>query len=582
VKKKNNFTWKKLWKSQWHFLEGHRAPYIFWGIVNLIGHSAGFILPFIVGLIIDFFTTYTPGQSLTKFYWYCGYIAIASIGLSVTRLAAKRRLSKYQIIVQHDVKVRGFERLLGFSLAWHDSENTGSKIERINQGANAFNRLIQLQKDQLSSIIMNFIGILGVLAVINYQFLIFFAIYIATFALIEINFNKKNAKLIKERDKAREKASGIYFDSASNILSIKSLGAKTSLATNIRKEEEKTKEIAFRIRDLRTTRMQLVNIINGIAMTLYFLLIGRGIISGAFTVGFVATAFVYFNNVVGNIFRATDVIPDIVERKSAVERLMPLFNTKEDAYFGEKPFPKTWDYLYIKNASFSYGKQKTIKGITLRIHKGEKIGVVGHSGSGKSTLGKLLLGLYKLDAGTVTLGETSFYEISHDEILENISPALQETELFNLSFKDNVTLMQKVNPQLLEKAIEIAQLKPVIQKLPQGINTLVGEKGYKLSGGERQRVGIARAICRNTDIMILDEATSALDTKLETKIQQGIESLTTKTILIIAHRLSTLRNVDRIIVFDKGAIREQGTFKELTKNKNTTFYKLWMEQWKRK
>jgi len=315
-------------------------------------------------------------------------------------------------------------------------------------------------------------------------------------------------------------------------------------------------------------------------------MIGFSVVSGEISVGFIATAFVYFNSIMGRMFSATQVFPELIEYKSSIGRVMPIFNTKEENYFGDIKFPRTWKYLSFENVSFSYnerGEKGSLKDVSLVISRKQKVGIVGHSGSGKSTLVKLLLGLYKVNKGKIKVDNENFYELNHDSILRKISPAMQETELFNLSLKENITMLKRDNKKLFEKAISISQLKPIINKLPRGINTLLGEKGYKLSGGERQRIGIARAIFKNPEILILDEATSSLDNETEMKIQRGIETLDDKTILIVAHRLSTLKNVDRIVVFDKGKIIEQGDFKELVKNRDSKFYKLWnMQQRKRK
>jgi len=310
----------------------------------------------------------------------------------------------------------------------------------------------------------------------------------------------------------------------------------------------------------------------------FLLLLGNGITTGIISAGFIATAFVYFNQISGSFWQISGIFSELIEIKSSVRRVMPIFHTKEEEYFGKKDFDKKWNKIVFKSVAFAYGDKIDLKNISLNINKGDKIGIVGDSGSGKSTLGKLLLGLYKINKGHIKVNNLDYYEISHDNILKTIAPVMQETELFNLSLLENITMLKDLDKNLFKKAIDVSQLEPVIKKLPKGINTLLGEKGYKLSGGERQRIGIARAIYKNSDVLILDEATSALDSKTELKIQKGIEALKNKTILIIAHRLSTLKNVDQIIVFDKGKIIEQGNFKELIKDGKSKFYKLWNMQ----
>ena len=156
---------------------------------------------------------------------------------------------------------------------------------------------------------------------------------------------------------------------------------------------------------------------------------------------------------------------------------------------------------------------------------------------------KVLLGLYALESGAFRIGEKDYYAVSHEEVMKNISIVLQETELFNLSLRENLTLSRDVDPAFLQAAIDIACLQDVIDRLPEGIDTFVGERGYALSGGERQRIGIARAICKNAPIILLDEATAALDSKTEKAVMDGLLAKLgpDQTFIIIAHRISTLR-----------------------------------------
>jgi ABC-type multidrug transport system fused ATPase/permease subunit len=170
---------------------------------------------------------------------------------------------------------------------------------------------------------------------------------------------------------------------------------------------------------------------------------------------------------------------------------------------------------------------------------------------------KLLLGLYHLDSGTLRIGDVDIREIQHEELVLNVAVVLQETELFNFSLRENITMMREVPAALLQRSCEIACLTDVIARLPDGLDTLIGERGYFLSGGERQRVGIARALCRNASILLLDEATSALDSATEQRVMQRLiaEHNPDRTMIIVAHRTSTLKNADRIVVFDDGRLR---------------------------
>jgi ABC-type multidrug transport system fused ATPase/permease subunit len=212
----------------------------------------------------------------------------------------------------------------------------------------------------------------------------------------------------------------------------------------------------------------------------------------------------------------------------------------------------------------------------LKIKRKEKIGIVGESGSGKSTLTKLILGLYHPNKGKILIDGVDIKEYKYSSLTEVVGVVLQESEIFNTSLINNVTISsRKKNVRLFEEVVGLSQLEPIIKKLPRGINSLLGEKGYHLSGGERQRIGIARALYKDSQFLILDEATSSLDSKTERLIQESIkDTLEDKTVLIIAHRFSTLKDVDRIVVMDKGKIIEKGSYDELVR-KRGKFYSLW-------
>ncbi|MBQ3637712.1 MAG: ATP-binding cassette domain-containing protein, partial [Clostridia bacterium] len=215
----------------------------------------------------------------------------------------------------------------------------------------------------------------------------------------------------------------------------------------------------------------------------------------------------------------------------------------------------------------------------LTVKKGEMIGVVGHSGSGKTTLINLLMRLYDVTDGAILIDDVNIKEISQNALRSQIGVVLQETHLFSGSIRDNIKYAKPLaSDEEVIEAAKLANAHDFIVNLPDGYNTMIGEKGYSLSGGERQRVAIARALIHNPKILILDEATAALDTETEKLIQDAINKLAKdRTAFCIAHRLSTLRNADRLIVLDKGHLVEFGTHQELL-DKKGFYWRLVMAQ----
>jgi ATP-binding cassette subfamily B protein len=236
--------------------------------------------------------------------------------------------------------------------------------------------------------------------------------------------------------------------------------------------------------------------------------------------------------------------------------------------------------IIFKQVTFGYQPGKKIfDNLSVTLYPGQKVGLVGFSGSGKSTFVNLLLRFYDIDEGQILIDQQNIAEITQDSLREQIAMIPQDPSLFHRSLKENIRYgnLSASDEEIIEVA-KLAHCHEFITSLPEGYDTLVGERGTKLSGGQRQRIAIARAILKNAPILILDEATSALDSVTEKLIQQSLHQLMeNRTTLVIAHRLSTLINMDRILVFDKGKIIEDGAIKELLDLKGH-FAKLWQMQ----
>ena len=248
------------------------------------------------------------------------------------------------------------------------------------------------------------------------------------------------------------------------------------------------------------------------------------------------------------IFAILDTAPTIVNKQ----------NAETIDTFEEK--------ISFNNVSFRYESDDTVlQDISFEIEKGSVVALVGSSGAGKSTLADLIPRFYDVNQGSITIDEQNIQNITLNSLRSMMGIVTQETILFNDSIRANIAYGQKIiNDEQVLAASKAANALEFINELPEGIDTVIGEKGVKLSGGQRQRLAIARAIMKNPPILILDEATSALDTESERLVQQALETLMAdRTVLVIAHRLSTVTNADKIIVLDKGEIKEMGTHNEL-------------------
>jgi len=241
--------------------------------------------------------------------------------------------------------------------------------------------------------------------------------------------------------------------------------------------------------------------------------------------------------------------------------------------------PSSYDIKFDK-VSFIYDTKLTaLHNVTLNIKENERIGIIGYSGAGKSTLMKILRGFYRATSGEVYLGGICLNEIESKFLAENISEVSQTIPLFHRSIRENVAYgCSEITEDKIWQILERAQFADYVKKLPNGLNTIIGVKGSKLSGGERARLAIARAFLKNSKIIILDEATAALDSESESLLQKSLEELmSNRTVIAIAHRLATLRSMDRILMFEKGQLVADGFHDDLLK-RNESYKRLWNMQ----
>lgn len=267
---------------------------------------------------------------------------------------------------------------------------------------------------------------------------------------------------------------------------------------------------------------------------------------------------------------------------AAVSRLNNLFSLKQEVVYPAKTNPFVEGQpssIRIENLHFSYDENYPIlSGVSLDIKAGEKVALVGASGAGKSTLVNVLLGLYPADKGMVYFNEVPVSEIGLAGVREHVATVLQHPALFNDTVRENITLGRVYSDKSIWQAIEIAQIEEVIHAMPKGLDTLIGRSGVKLSGGQRQRLAVARMALMNPSVVVLDEATSALDSNTEHHLHIALaDYLKNRTTLIIAHRLSAVRQADRIIVFDGGEIIADGDHDSLIQE-HGIYQKLYAQQ----
>jgi len=250
--------------------------------------------------------------------------------------------------------------------------------------------------------------------------------------------------------------------------------------------------------------------------------------------------------------------------RAAGDRLFEILAEKNEIDEGQRTIEHFQDSIEFKNVSFAYGEHDVLKNFNLTIKKGQRVGLVGLSGSGKSTLVSLILRLYPIKSGEILIDGVNINDYKLKSLRDLFALVSQDIFLFNDSVEENVRVGQTKTVKELNQALEISYAKEFTDRLPQGLNTMIGDRGVSLSGGQCQRLTIARAFLFNSDIFLFDEATSALDNESEKIVQAALDQVAgSKTVISVAHRLSTIQDYDKIVVLKEGLKIEEGTHHQL-------------------
>lgn len=318
-----------------------------------------------------------------------------------------------------------------------------------------------------------------------------------------------------------------------------------------------------------------VELIGAVAFSLVIVFAYFRIKSGAMTVGdfiqFVA-ALALLMDPIRKYSQANVKLGQGLAAADRIKHILEIEEEKDAGTFEVQSFEKE---IVVSNVTFSYGEGEVLKDFSMKIQKGQKVALVGLSGSGKSTLINLLLGLYPIEKGSITIDGRKLSDIQLKPLRRLYGLVSQDVFLFHDTIRANLTIGGLFTDEQIQKALEVSYASEFVDKLPNGLETVIGDRGAKLSGGQQQRLTIARAFLQNTDILLFDEATSALDNESEKVVQRALEAIAgNKTVIAVAHRLSTVQEYDRIFVLKDGRLVEEGSHSDLM-SKNGEYKKLY-------
>ncbi|WP_070996811.1 ABC transporter ATP-binding protein [Brucella inopinata] len=549
----------------------------------LLATAADVLTPLYSGRLVD-------SLSLGSNAWDAAIHAlIALLALGALALIARQVtfyvLTDFTLKIMSDMAASAFRKLQRFSTDWHANAFAGSTVRKVTRGMWALDLLNDTLIIALLPSLLMLVGSVVLLAwfwpLMGLMVAIGSVLYIACTIVISLGFVAPAATLANSWD---TRMGGALADSMSCNAVVKAFGAEA-------REDERLAMVVNKWRS-RTRRTWLIGTLNGFIQGAN-LLVMRGVIiafalylwtKGQATAGditFVLTAFFMLQGYL------RDVGMHIRNLQRSVNDMEELVDIEAQSYgIADKPGAPAIRIgngeITFNHVTFHYGRHEAAlyRDFSVRIEAGERVGLVGHSGSGKTTFVKLIQRLYDVNGGAILIDGQNIADVTQASLRSQIAIVQQEPILFHRTLAENIAYARPGASQAeIEEAARLASAHDFISRLPKGYRTLVGERGVKLSGGERQRVAIARAFLADAPILILDEATSSLDSESEVLIQQAMERLMVgRTTLVIAHRLSTVRALDRLLVFDKGRIVEEGNHDALIRKSDGIYRRLFERQ----
>ena len=484
--------------------------------------------------------------------------------------------------MQHDLRVDAYDHVQHLELAYFEDQSTGGLMAVLNDDINQLERFLDIGASDVVQIVTTVVVIGGIFFLV--------APSIAWMAAIPIPFiiwgSMRFQRLLAPRySEVREQVSMINHhlsNSLSGIATIKSFTAEDYEAERLRVESNEYVERnrrAIRLSSAFTPLIRMVIVTGFIAITIAG---GQLALNGALDVGAFSVLVFMTQRLLWPLTKLGETF-DLYQRAMAsTKRILDLLGIKRKINDGDMALPiaAIRGDMRLDDVSFSYGDgREIIKGLTLDFPAGDTVAIVGATGAGKSSVIKLLLRYYDVTSGRVLLDGYDLRELKQADIRNAIGLVSQDVFLFHGTVRENIAYgCQDLSDHLIVEAAKIAEAHQFISELPQGYDTVVGERGQKLSGGQRQRLSIARAVLTDPPILVLDEATSSVDNETEAAIQRSLERIAVgRTTIVIAHRLSTIRNADMIYVLQNGQLRESGGHEALV-HFNGLYATLWRVQ----
>lgn len=559
----------------WKLVKEDKCKFIIATLLIIISNFFSVVSGYLIGEATQYLTDTKYAMSILSLVIYIIVNSVEDVGLYNT---GSCMLELIESKVSRKLGYFTYKKAINLPAYAYEKTSSGEVINRIVNDADtlsfAFSRLVALISSLTASLI-----VLVYIFINSWVLGIEIIIFVGILYLVINKYDPMLINVHKERKKVQDKFTSLVNESIRGIREIKTLGVKNNLMSNMKEIiksifDKSKEEVSIRKKYNALTFLLKIFLEGVVFITCAFL-----IYKGSITIGFFVTMTYYiyrFTNLIDNINNFSQTYQKLIVSLQRVNEILEN-RLYEDEIFGNEKINKVKGLIEFKNVSFSYpDEDNIINDFNIKLEPNKKIAIVGKSGQGKSTLFNLITRVFDVKEGLITLDDINIKDLTEEELRKHISIIRQEPFIFNRTILENFKIINKdIELEDIRKYTKMSYLDDYIMSLPNGYDTILGEGGVNLSGGQKQRLSIARTLAKNSEVILFDEATSALDNSSQDYIKKTIDNLIKDhTVVIVAHRLSTIMDADIIYLVDKGKVVDSGTHNELLKT-NKTYKKLY-------
>jgi ATP-binding cassette, subfamily B, bacterial len=543
-------------------------------VLTMIVFSAGLAMlqPFLLRAVLDKGIFEHNSTLLTELVIAMIAIAIVNAAFNVWQTFLSNQVGQR---VMHDLRAAVYRHLQKMSLAFFTRTRTGEVQSRIANDIGGLDNVVTNTATTIAQNATTVIASLVAMCLLDWRLAAISIVFVPLFVWLTRRVGKMRRTITTEQQRRLADMSALVAESlsVSGIMLGKTMGRGRDLAERFTDESKDIAELEVRSRMAGRWLMSTIQMTFAIQPAIIYWLAGQSFVGHSLTIGTVVAFTTLQTRLLFPIQSLLGTGADVEASLALFDRIFEYLDLPIDIVEAEHPVQlrpgELLGEVRFENVSFHYtaagSEQWTLRGIDLIVPAGTRTAIVGETGAGKTTLGYLVARLYEPQEGRVTIDGVDVRDASLESLAATVGVVSQETYLFHASVRENLRFARpKATDAEIEEAARTARIHDLITSLPDGYDTIVGERGYRFSGGEKQRMAIARTVLRNPPVLVLDEATSSLDTQTEAAVQRELERLAEgRTTITIAHRLSTVRDADQIVVLDHGRIAERGTHEEL-------------------